>query len=242
MASLDPVPSGPAGPDPSGERTPFTGPRLFGIIAAVLLVLAAALTVVGTFQPLFSGRVTALGQPGFELKLTGWGVDTDAPQQNGGVPLNGLPLVFAAALLLGAAGLCLLPALRRAAGLLTAVATAFLAGAGWVVAMQVLSWIDTFRSTEASAEAALQVDTTTSVGLGTWLFAGALVLAIAATVFALRAPSAGTVSVAEQATPRFGLPAPGVTTAPYPPNQAGAPAPQPRSEVPGEPDPAKPLE
>ncbi|PXY23498.1 hypothetical protein DI005_19245 [Prauserella sp. PE36] len=195
----------PPAPDPTGAR-PGTGgqPRgSLGLVAAVLLVLAAGLTAFASFQPLFTGRISSPGQAGFELSITAWGVDTDAPQQEGGVPSNGLPLSVAAGLLAGAAVLTLLAVSRRAAGLVAAIGAAFLTGAGWVVFMQVLSWIDTFRSTE-NGRGPFQVDTSTSIGLGTWLLAGALVLAIAGTVLALRIPK----TRAEPVTPRYGFPAP----------------------------------
>ncbi|MFF5989210.1 hypothetical protein [Prauserella flavalba] len=203
----------PPAPDPTGAR-PDTGGRRrgsLGLVAALLLLLAAGLTAFASFQPLFTGRISTPGQPGFELSITAWGVNTDAPQQEGGVPTNGLPLSVAAGLLAGAAVLTLLAVSRRAAGLFAAIGTAFLAGAGWVVFMQVLSWIDTFRSSE-NGGVAFRIDTSTSIGLGTWLLGGALVLALAGTVVALRTPKARS----EAVTPRYGFPAP---VGPPPPSQ-----------------------
>ncbi|PWV80323.1 hypothetical protein SAMN05421630_109199 [Prauserella marina] len=203
---------------------------------AVLCVLAAALTVAGSFIPLFSGELSLLGTRQLSIGITAWGFDTDAPTREGGVAVNGVPLVFAAVLLLVAAALVLFTArasgaARRGLGAASVTgAAAFLAGTVWTVGMQAASWVDTFRPTgDAAGDSDVGVDAGLSAGM--WLLIAAAVLALAGAAWALVALlPAG--ERAEPVTPRYGFPA---QQAPRQPWEAGRPGatPPPSPQYPG---------
>ncbi|MEU6643072.1 hypothetical protein ABZ863_11025 [Saccharomonospora sp. NPDC046836] len=205
MSSLGPVQPG---------AQPSASPRPLGVVAAALAFIAAGLTIAGSFLPIFSGQLTVLGSTQFEMTVTSWGFTTSASDQEGGVPNNGLPLIFAALLLI-LAGLAAVLAIRDRAGprargaavLTTAIGTAFLAGVVWTVLMQVLSLQDTLRPTgAATGNDAFQVQS--AIGLGLWLFIGATLLGIVATALALRLMLADRAMDSEPITPRYGFPAP----------------------------------
>ncbi|MBN1093905.1 hypothetical protein JKP75_15895 [Blastococcus sp. TML/M2B] len=110
---------GAPGGAPAVPRRTVDGGAVLRLVGAGLLLLAAGLTAVAPFTDLFSvsydGEATS--------SATGWEDDAAAP---GETVLFGIPLVVAAALLLGAAGLA--AAAHRLAGLRrTAVAGAVLA-------------------------------------------------------------------------------------------------------------------
>ncbi|MFC4003167.1 hypothetical protein ACFS2C_15320 [Prauserella oleivorans] len=204
-------------------------------LAAVLCLAAAALTVVGSFLPIFTGALTALGSTQFEMSITSWGFETDAPTQEGGVANNGVPLMIAAALLCVAAAVLLAGALRgrpdtsRVATPMTCLAAAFVAGVTVTVLMQALSWQETFRPT-GTAEGNSDFSVDTSLGLGVWLFAGATVLALAAAGVALR--PRGRREPTEPETPRYGFPAPMQQGGPSVPPFGGSGQAPPRPEGP----------
>ncbi|TLW94473.1 hypothetical protein FFT09_00795 [Saccharomonospora piscinae] len=219
------------------------GARLRPVLAAGACVVAAALTVLGTFLPLFRGELSALGSVQFDLAITAWGFDTNAPVQEGGVANNGIPLSVAAALLLVAAVLVAVPALRRRptpmGRLACGMSAAFLAGITVAVVMQSLSWLETFRAT-GDTGAVPEVGLETGLGAGLWLLVGATVLALAA-VWLAPPPGASTAD-REPITPRYGFPAPGGGQAP-----GSQPGPQPgpqhgsqSGQPPASPPPAQP--
>ncbi|MEU3269602.1 hypothetical protein ABZ639_02085 [Saccharomonospora sp. NPDC006951] len=208
------------------------------LLVAALCVLATALTVAGSFVPLFSGELSLRGTRQLSIGITAWGFDTDAPAQEGGVAVNGVPLVFAALLLLVAAALVVFTArggARRGAGAVSvAGAAAFLAGTVWTVGMQAASWVDTFRPTgDAAGDSDVGVDAGLSAGM--WLLIAAAVLALAGAALALL-PSGKRV---EPVTPRYGFPA---QQAPQQPWEAGlhrATPPPPPPRYPAGPDEGK---
>jgi hypothetical protein len=167
---------------------------------AVLCVLAAALTMVGAFLPLFTSTVR-LGHPNSVLAVTisGWGIRAaanglpDEVPSNVGIADNGVPLVLAAALLVGVA------VVRR----FTVAASAFLAGVVLTIGLQEFAWHNSFRPTGVTATVPdLTVELT--VGTGFWLLVGAVVVAGLATVLTLRpAPEP---EREEPETPRLGIP------------------------------------
>jgi hypothetical protein len=166
----------------------------------VLCVLAAGLTVVGAFLPLFTSTIR-LGHPNslLAVTITGWGVRAtanglpDTPPTNVGVADNGVPLVLAALLLVGVV------VVHR----FTVAASAFLAGVVLTVGLQEFAWRETFRPTGIIATVP-DLAVRLTVGSGFWLLAAAVVLAAAASVLTMW--PARVVEREEPETPRLGIP------------------------------------
>ncbi|AXB46834.1 hypothetical protein [Amycolatopsis albispora] len=180
---------------------------------SVLVTLAAlALTVAGSFLPLFVSVVPGVdGADGVGIAVTGWSAESDAaglPGLDEGNVLapfarNGAMLVVAAVILAGAAVLtarsfktaALAPA--RAASV---AAAAFLLATAGSIGTQAIGWTDLFSATGAPA----------GPGLGYWLVAAGAVFAIVAAILLnldpRPAPRSG--SSADTSTPRYGFPVP----------------------------------
>jgi len=244
----------PAYPAPmSTLAQPVTGPASWNqnkVTAAVLSFVAAVVAIAGSFVPLFSGRLDFSGEA-IEMTFTAWRVDVTGggpvigDPGLGGVPKFGYPLVFAAIALLCAAAVATFAALpaaspgtHRLAGGTTAVGAAFLLGTVWSVAMQAVSWVDSFGSL---GETELGIDSSASYGAGHWLLLGAVALGLAAAVLALLPPRRPR-PAPDQPTPPYGfaMPHPGAPVAyalptvdPLTGQPAGPPAPvDPRTGLP----------
>jgi hypothetical protein len=168
-----------------------------GRLGTALCFGATVLVTVSLFLPLYIATIrfpqfvdVASGQ---RLILTSWGTRVEfleAARVNadtGSGPFNGIPLLFAAAVLLTAAMLGVIVAARpsstrfgRFRRLTTTVGAAFLAGTVWTIDQQVLSLAQNIRRVgqETTAEGA--------IGTGFWLQGLSVVLAIAAAVVTWR--------------------------------------------------------
>ena len=170
------------------------------LIGALLCAVAAGLVLVGSFVPLFLGKVQGPGGLVMTMSITGWDFHVDASgtslptSRNGAVPTNGVPLALGATVLLAAALLGFIAASRpshapsrRLAGVVAVAGAAFVAGTVSTVALQVISWFDSFRPTGLLATAP-NTSADVSVGFGLWLLVGAAAGAVVAAVFAWVAP------------------------------------------------------
>lgn len=181
------------------------------MVGAVVSLGAAVLALLGMFQDLLITRNVA-GDDEFRYAITSWGarIETNgvaepAPQ---GMPLNGLPLTVAVAVLLGAAVLGMVSANRpgarwgQATNLTSVIAATFLAGTVATIGVQELWWLDVFR-----AEVGAGGDDTSSVTLGPgyWTLVVGVALAIFAAVLAWRQSRREPLRV-EPDTPRLGIP------------------------------------
>lgn len=183
-------------------------------LGALLCFGAAVLTLAGSFLALFTSELR-FGQVATErltITITAWDLQAEAVGQPnpdvGSVPANGLPLAFAAAVLLAAAVLAILTAaapsrggIGRASAVTAMAAGAFLTGTVWAVGMQELGWQDTYGPTRLPEELIVE----TSVGIGFWLLVVAVAAAVAAIVFSL-VPLRAKVPRVEPETPVLGIP------------------------------------
>jgi hypothetical protein len=159
------------------QRAPEPRGRL-PAVASLVCLTAAALTLVSTFLPLFVGDLAMAGQT-MHISITSWTSEGNG-LSNGPAPGNGFPLVFATVGLLVAAltGLvaAVAPNLRRAAGVATGMAAAFLAAATWMVIVQVDGWLQV----QSADGMGMSVDV--GAGGGMWTLLAAAVVAILAAV------------------------------------------------------------
>jgi hypothetical protein len=176
-------------PQPESARAADPEPvRRTGSVGPLLCLGAAVLTVLGSFLELLVVENLPSPNPQDPITFTSWtadlGGDTGGTQP---VPLDGVPLMAAAAILLVAAMLWLLRTgpLARARNLVPAVAgfgAAFLAGAVAMIGMQVLWWMELFAP-PAFAPAS---DITTTAGPGFWMLVVGVALAVGAAVLSWR--------------------------------------------------------
>jgi hypothetical protein len=177
------------GPEPlPAASTPGWGAT--ALLGSTLCLVAAALTVVGTFMTLFGGELRVAGHV-LTMTITGWDFSTTGGPKWGAAPLNGVPLSLAAGALLVAAVASFIaapgpatPAAKRIAGALCGVATAFLAGVVATVATQVVSWEGSFQPTNTPVGATIEYSS--GVGFGFWILVAAVVLALPTAFLALR--------------------------------------------------------
>jgi hypothetical protein len=182
------------------------------MIGALLCLAAAALTMIGTFQDLVVvDTSTGFGRQTFTI--TAWEVRAEtngvvAQSIDDSAPVNGVPLLFAAALLLAAAVGAMLARVRRSAtpgGLVTALAATFLVAVVAMVGVQARWWTKVFEPGPVGGQEGVSVTVTSVVGPGLWMMITGAVVAIAAavTVGRRRRPEAERV---EPDTPRLGTP------------------------------------
>lgn len=198
-----------AQPDPALLGPPAPRRRPWRLLSVLLLFAASILTLVGSFQTLFTAQVTE----DTSVVVTSWDITAESAGRSisaGGVPDNGAPLVFAATLLLAGALLGLVanaaPArigIARANILLAAAGAAFLAGTTWTVGMQELNWLELFGPRFSSVRA--DPGTGTSIGTGFWLLLVGTVIALGSVVLSW-VPARAQHDRIEPETPRFGIP------------------------------------
>ena len=207
----------------SALAQPTTGPLRWHqnrLTAAVLSFVAAVVAVAGSFVPLFSGILSFSGES-VEMSFTAWGVSLTGSEAFladpgiTGTPRYGYPLVFAGIALLCAAAVAAFaampaatPGTHRLAGVATAVGAAFLLGTVWTIALQAVSWVDSFGPL---GDSELAVDSSASYEAGHWLLLSAALLAVLAAVLGLlptRRTSAAQYAYASpnQRTPPYGIP------------------------------------
>ncbi|HET6288716.1 MAG TPA: hypothetical protein VFG15_18460 [Amycolatopsis sp.] len=183
------------------------GLAILGAVAAALLVL------VSTFANVFTVDLPASRRDvGITVHLTNWGVETtigtDIVPNLLLAPRTGYPLVFCAAVLLGAAVVSAMArssAATRVASLLSAVGAALMAGVAWSVVLVVSRFTDMFDMLPPGDDRTVG----TSPGPGLWLLGGAVVLAGGASVAAfLRGREETVPPEADLATPALGFPVP----------------------------------
>lgn len=166
------------------------------VAAAVLCFVAMVLTVIALFVPLFSGRLStdlSFGTPAsVEMTYTPWAVEYNDPELNVGpsdAPRVGYPMVFAVVAL--AAGSCACwyaatpyasRAARRAAGVVTATAGAFVIGTAWTIALLVANRVDTILMFGTVSQG---IATDASYLVGYWLLLVATFMGFAAAVLSL---------------------------------------------------------
>jgi hypothetical protein len=196
--------------------------------SSLLCFGAALLTLIGSFTALCTGVFLFGGEPRLSLTITSWEMravnagglpgGADAADAAGPVPTSGAPLTFAAAVLLVAALVGLFaaaapgsPGVVRMSEITAAVGAALLLGVVWTVCMEALYWKESFERAGNSG-AAPEFSTSFGTGSGFWLLAGAVGLAIGATVLswlsgrAIRATARTALVREEPETPRFGIP------------------------------------
>lgn len=174
-----------------------------------MCALFAALAVVaGMFGTLYRGSITLTNGGGSrEFAAHSWGSDAEFGLQSPD-PKMGYPLVFAVLMLFGAAVLSRPVRTVRAAGVVTAVGTAFLAGVVWSIGLQLSSQVGLMREIEIMAGGAV-IEWDVGTGLGLLLVAVAF--AVAATVLAFlpaRRREPEDPYQADLTTPRHGFPIP----------------------------------
>lgn len=174
-----------------------------GLRAAGASLLAAILTLLGTLLPLYGvtmGGTSSVSEiensenSGSSFDITAWGLEISGnrlDESSAGVPISGPPLVLAIVLLVVTAGVTVVGAMpgaaqgiRRAAGMLVVAGTAFLAGIGWTVVLQVSSQQDSVDAAASSPSFNVEFAT----GAGYWLLITAVVVAIVALVLTLLPP------------------------------------------------------
>lgn len=193
-------------PEPVAPPESTSGWRGAAVLGALLGVVAAVLTVVGSFIPLFAGEARAAGHV-LTMTVTGWDFSATGGPKSGAAPVTGVPLSLAAGVLLVAAVAGFAAASRRAtaatkrlAGALCGVATAFLAGVVATVATQVASWDESFEPADSPAGAVIEYSA--GPGVGFWLLLGAVVLALPTAFLALRGGPAAALSHHGSVPPR----------------------------------------
>jgi hypothetical protein len=182
------------------------------VLGAVLLAVAAAVAVVGTFLPLsFVGREFAGERIGYTT--TGWDVIAEPVEllDRGSSAQYGAPITVSAVLLLVAAALVALPEHQRLVARYTAVASsALLAGSVWTTVTVVgASLLD-----ELGAPDRIDFD----LGAGVWLLIASVLVAVVGTVLLHARPASrpdgplvrrvdgGDYSGSDTATPPYGIP------------------------------------
>lgn len=180
-----------------------------GRIGAAMFLGAAVLTLVATLQNLFVAE-TAQGEARQRFVITSWDMRTEAedPSVTGpeSGPLNGVPLLIAAALLFAAAMLGMRAVTRRPSrlwSLAAVVAATFLAGTVATIGAQELWWLDILDIPESTGG---ETQATVSVGPGYWMLVLSAALAVAAAVPAWRQNRPAPERV-EPDTPTLGFPA-----------------------------------
>ena len=183
-------------------------------VAAVLAAAASVTTIVGSALPLFTATLDG-GRSPMELTITPWEIEVVGGYAAGGVPGNGFPLLFAAALLAFAAFWCRAagrpgasPRTVRIAGATAVAGGAFLACGAWMVVLQVRYWARTFGPQDIGD--GMQVGGETSYLAGLWVLAVAAVLGVATAVFAVLPAKQVAPVVAQEVdpdapTPPFGI-------------------------------------
>lgn len=207
-------------PPPAKDRRVLLRP-----VSALLFFAAALLTLFGSFMTLGTGTYRFQTEPMTSVTITSWEMTIEQP--GGGVtglslsssvdpvPMSGVPLMFAAVVLLAAAVLGLLAAaapgslgIARLTGITAAIGAALLVGTAWTVGMEMLYWAESFRLTDSRVPN--DFATSFTMGTGFWLLAAAVVAAVGAAVVAWRASRVSQPAMArereEPETPRFGIP------------------------------------
>ena len=201
----EPVP----GPQEERPEPVVRKPGRPGMVAALLCLAAAAVAMVAMFQDLVVAENLGAGSQRFTTTITLWDARFEIngvvePQPDNDVPVNGVPVMLAVALLLAAALLGTLARVRRIGGLVTVAAAAFLTAVVIVVGMQGLWWLQIFEPPNGGQEGVTPAFSG-SFASGFWTLAAAAVLAVAATVPTWRRPRAEQERV-EPDTPRLGTP------------------------------------
>jgi hypothetical protein len=170
--------------------------RPLRVTAAVLCFAAMVMTVVALFVPLYSGELSTDVSFGpsesIEMTYTPWAVEYDDPALNVSpveVPRVGYPMVFAVVILAAAACACWYAATPsaggtagRAAGVVSAIAGAFLVGTVWTIALLVTNGVDTIILFGTLSQG---ITTEANYLVGYWLLLLATALGFAAAVLAL---------------------------------------------------------
>jgi uncharacterized paraquat-inducible protein A len=168
------------------------------LTSACFAVVALVLVALALIFPLLEMTVDSQSQVIELLSMTAWGYrDGDVPRSG---PVNAIPMMFAALLLvvatplaLSAAGSSAAPARRRAAWISLTIAGAFTTAVAMTVVTQVVSWIALIDTT--SYEGGPQP----TIGWGMWTLAGGAMFAVVAAALAVvpvREPQAVEVPVA----------------------------------------------
>lgn len=168
------------------------------VTAAVLCFVSLVLVVVSSFLPLYSGVLTfdfgdSFGDSNaIEITVTPWSAEYSQQELNdapGDIPMVGYPMVFGAVVLACAVFACWYAATPvaggtagRAAGVITAVSSAFLIGTAWTTAMMVTNGVDNILLLGALGNG-IESDATYLVGY--WLLLTAVLLTLAAAVLSL---------------------------------------------------------
>jgi hypothetical protein len=169
------------------------------VTAAVLCFVSLVLVVVSSFLPLYSGELTFDFGESFddsdaiEITVTPWSAEYSQEELNdapGDIPMVGYPLVFGAVFIACAAFACWYAATPaagrtadRAAGVVTAVSSAFLVGTVWTTAMLVTNGVDNILLLGTLGNG---VDSEATYLVGYWLLLTAVLLTLAAAVMSLR--------------------------------------------------------
>ncbi|MCT2587283.1 hypothetical protein [Actinophytocola gossypii] len=180
------------------------GLAILGTVAAGLLVLVSTFVNVFTLELSVSGSNMEA-----TVHLTNWGVETTVGSEIAPnlllAPHTGYPLMFCAAVLLGAAivsATARSSAATRVAGLLSAVGAAFLAGVVWSVVLMASRLSEMFDFLPPTDDRTVS----TSAAPGLWLLGGAVGLALGAAVAAfLRGREEPVLPEADLATPPMGF-------------------------------------
>jgi uncharacterized membrane protein YccF (DUF307 family) len=212
----DPQPSPNSEPPAQPDPVPLAQWNRFGVVGALLCLGAAVLTAIGSFQALYAvdvESVSGLWRQGrvvtsWDFELTTNGVP-DPDSEAIGAPLNGVPLMFAVAVLLATAVLGMLVAATPASSsrfglahrIAAVIAAVFLVATVWSVGMQELWYQDVLRPPDETS-----IKSTTQVGAGFWLLVAGAMLALVAAVVAWRPARADVWEREEPDTPVLGIP------------------------------------
>lgn len=161
------------------------------VTAAVLCFVAVVFVVSSSFLPMYSGEIS-FGADSVDVTFSPWSAEFggDFPREPlVEVPPVGYPMVFAAVVLACAAAVCWYAATptasqtaRRAAGVTTAIGSAFLIGTTWTTAVLAGNGVDSFLLLGAFGQG-LESDADYLVGY--WLLLLAALLGFVAAVLSL---------------------------------------------------------
>jgi hypothetical protein len=212
----DPQPSPISEPPVRPGSVPLAQWNRFGVVGALLCLGAAVLTAIGSFQALYAVEIESVSGlwrqsmvvTSWDFELTSNGVPAPDSEASG-APLNGVPLMFAVAVLLATAVLGMLVAASPAGSsrfglahrMAAVIAAVFLVATVWSVGMQELWYRDVLRPPDETS-----TNFTSQVGAGFWSLVAGAVLAVVAAVVAWRLARADGREREEPDTPVLGIP------------------------------------
>jgi hypothetical protein len=193
-----------------------------GLLAAFLFLIAAGAAVWGSFEKLQNFRSERAGREAATYMLTWWKLDqVNMRPDDAALPPYGALPAAAAGLLVIAAVLALTAFGSGRSGAVSATRVSAALGAGLLAGATAVALLDGLHALDQvnAQEAEPQETITFELGLGVWLPAGAVVVALIGLALALTRPKSARV---EPATPPMGFLVPRGAPSPFQPGPAHA--------------------